>query len=155
LSLYSAGDQELGNGSAGGAGADAGAGRRHRRHCHRDRVRTEEDSRRVQRWRRDKERWQRFWAKAVVRDVPASRRTGRLVRLANLLHLGEGEVVLTSSKSGSWRTGIFRLTAGCGISNRLTFGQLLDAYELQLCELGEEHCVVRCHHSTEPRCAMS
>ncbi len=51
----------------------------------------------MQRWRRDKERWQRFWAKAVVRDVPASRRTGRLVRLANLLHLGEGAAATTFS----------------------------------------------------------
>ena len=61
---------------------------RHRRHRHRQRTRTEEDSARVQRWRRDKERWQRFWARAQPREAP--RRTGKLARLANLLRLGEG-----------------------------------------------------------------
>ena len=61
---------------------------RHRRHRHRARTRTEEDSARVARWRRDKERWQRFWARAQPREAP--RRTGKLARLANLLRLGEG-----------------------------------------------------------------
>ena len=61
---------------------------RHRRHRHRARTRTEEDSARVARWRRDKERWQRFWARVQPREAP--RRTGKLARLANLLRLGEG-----------------------------------------------------------------